>query len=1302
MAVIIGTPGPDNLSGTQANDIIEGRGGNDTLMGWNGNDVLRGDAGGDTLDGWNGNDTLFGGSGNDSLRGGSGNNVLHGDEGDDYLIGGFSPTYADTLTGGPGNDTFNGGRFSNEQTVVDFADNGSNGAVVDLAGNKGQGVWRDAFGGSDTVIRINNYYPVKAYRGTSADDTLKGDGGGGTDPRFSADFYGEGGNDALTGSGLGELLDGGAGDDTLKGLGGNDTLNGGDGDDTLDGGADADYIEGNDGDDQISPGPRGNTSGSDSLFGGAGADFFSISPTALPELTADDGGGFWSTYAGEIVGTTGKVGAIGAFSGLTTFFTKQAATTLLSSVGAGVGLGLIGGALGSLVGAGLQELFKESEPVDEPKNPTNDLAIIFDFDPREDVLFLPLPSDTVDPTTGITVAATWVAGATLPNGELFTGIRAEFSYKVDGTDKAYAQAYLSQDLTNDLGASLSNAEEVLNNLFATSLIVTDDGGVFGASDTNFTNPNLYFDNEVPDTVSTIQALGLDAANGATTVVIGALSPMIIANPSAVSSVPVLSGTNQGDILTPNGDFVAPEDLVKEGQITTISFKIFGWGGDDILFGGGGVDNIEAGDGNDIIYAYGSSGAEADENFKGGGGDDTIFVGFTTMGANVDGGPGSDVLDFTYMSPPRLGGSDTLEGATVNLAIGSGTNPSYRALVSPTNSEYVISNIENVAGSPFRDALTGDSGANTFFYSAGDDTIDGRGGTDTFSFALVAPIDDVSDVVNAVIEENPVTGLVEVTSTVKVDVITPNGDGTFNSNIVDQTSTDALTSIEIIEGSESADTISAVGSLSGLTIEGFDGDDILVGGTGDDILRGGDGDDTLAGGDGDDTLTGDAGSDVFVLAAGEGMDTVTDFEQGVDLMGLADGLTFGELSFSGSNILDGGEILATLTGVNTTTLTQSDFVTVSVPVNDAPVTDGGGGTSGADHIYGSSKADTLAGGSGDDLLDGNGGDDLVRGGSGGDTLRGEGGDDTLVAGSGDDLADGGAGDDLMLGGGGDDDLMGGEGDDAVDGGTGDDTLAGGDGDDSLDGGQGADAVTGGGGDDVLRGGLGDDTLAGDGVGFAFVEESAWYDSILGYVDRESGAATVVLDSTAKEEAAGFMTPLAAPDGALWFLVPNGHRLNPDAHAGGGYRLVGDANTGYAIADAEGEALLATVRGKPAAAAFFSDAGYNADGADHVNRDADGVMAWEDWWNLGDADYNDVVVRLTGLGAGDDIFVLAPGEGTDTIVDFQIGEDLIGLAGGLTRAELSFDGSDINFGDETLATLTGVDTTKLTQYDFLLLS
>lgn len=107
------------------------------------------------------------------------------------------------------------------------------------------------------------------------------------------------------------------------------------------------------------------------------------------------------------------------------------------------------------------------------------------------------------------------------------------------------------------------------------------------------------------------------------------------------------------------------------------------------------------------------------------------------------------------------------------------------------------------------------------------------------------------------------------------------------------------------------------------IGGKAGNDTLLGGTGDDRLWGDDGDDLLLGGLGNDTLTGDdasggQGADTFVLAIGAGTDTITDFEVGTDFIGLTDGLSLGQLSFSQDNqntlIEAGGDVLAVVQGV----------------------------------------------------------------------------------------------------------------------------------------------------------------------------------------------------------------------------------------------------------------------------------------------------------------------------------------------------------------------------------------------------
>lgn len=93
----------------------------------------------------------------------------------------------------------------------------------------------------------------------------------------------------------------------------------------------------------------------------------------------------------------------------------------------------------------------------------------------------------------------------------------------------------------------------------------------------------------------------------------------------------------------------------------------------------------------------------------------------------------------------------------------------------------------------------------------------------------------------------------------------------------------------------ADDDALYGEAGADQLWGDDGNDALFGGDGDDLLYGGAGSDRLRGGLGIDVLTGGAGSDVFILASGEGTDVVKDFRLGEDKIGLANGLTLGQIS-----------------------------------------------------------------------------------------------------------------------------------------------------------------------------------------------------------------------------------------------------------------------------------------------------------------------------------------------------------------------------------------------------------------------
>ena len=117
-----------------------------------------------------------------------------------------------------------------------------------------------------------------------------------------------------------------------------------------------------------------------------------------------------------------------------------------------------------------------------------------------------------------------------------------------------------------------------------------------------------------------------------------------------------------------------------------------------------------------------------------------------------------------------------------------------------------------------------------------------------------------------------------------------------------------------------------GDTRGVFQQTFDGtyaDNEFIGGDGNDLFAGSAGDDILIGGLGADTQTGGDGADTFVVAAGDGgpslalADLITDWEDGVDKIGLAGGLTFGDLTIGSdggdATISVGAEVLAVVDG-----------------------------------------------------------------------------------------------------------------------------------------------------------------------------------------------------------------------------------------------------------------------------------------------------------------------------------------------------------------------------------------------------
>jgi Ca2+-binding RTX toxin-like protein len=256
MPIYDGTADNDTLNGSPGDDSLYGSTGQDRIITGDGKDYVEGGPDNDQINGYlvdpatgkysywasGGAKDIRGGDGDDFIYGGPGQDFLSGDAGNDYVVGGGGN---DTLRGYAGKDSLYGG--AGNDSILGDADadtiDGRGGADF-LSGGDGDDQIFSQESGSATLLGGNGDDTLNAYTGT--DNKL---------------LDGESGHDRL---------DGGSGNDTLMGGAGNDTLNASDGHDSLEGGSENDSLSGGDGNDSIAGG-----AGDDTLNGGAGLDVLS-------------------------------------------------------------------------------------------------------------------------------------------------------------------------------------------------------------------------------------------------------------------------------------------------------------------------------------------------------------------------------------------------------------------------------------------------------------------------------------------------------------------------------------------------------------------------------------------------------------------------------------------------------------------------------------------------------------------------------------------------------------------------------------------------------------------------------------------------------------------------------------------------------------------------------------------------------------------------------------------------------------------------------------------------------------------
>ena len=495
------------------------------------------------------------------------------------------------------------------------------------------------------------------------------------------------------------------------------------------------------------------------------------------------------------------------------------------------------------------------------------------------------------------------------------------------------------------------------------------------------------------------------------------------------------------------------------------------------------------DGNDTLLLDDSNGAMPPAFLSGGEGDDSLTG--SAAADTLDGGAGNDTLN-------GRGGNDTLLGGPGNDILNGGQGT---------------------------DTMSGGDGDDQFVWNPGDgsDVIEGDAGNDTMLFigANIAETVDLSangtrfrffrNVANITMDCNNLEQVVfrALGGTDQITVNDLTGTGVSNVFLDLNASAgggDAAADTIIVNGTQTNDVISVIGSTNGvtvnglaatvtvvgaesnldrLTVNGLDGADnidasalpanliqlTLNGGLGDDHIVGSQGDDIIIGDRGSDVLLGGPGDDVFPWNPGDGSD-VLEGQGGFDTM-LFNGANIAEkvvMSANGQRLrftrdiagitMDCNDVervtFNALGGADDITINNLTGTTVSnIAVNLGATLNSVTGDNAADAvtIFGTTDSDAIT-------INGSPATGVTVAGlqatvnitgsepaMDGLFINALDGDDAVVA---SDLqagviiltVDGGPGDDVIVGSQGNDILLGGDGDDILNGGPGQDVLDGG--------------------------------------------------------------------------------------------------------------------------------------------------------------------------------------------------------------------------------------------------------------------
>jgi Ca2+-binding RTX toxin-like protein len=356
-----------------------------------------------------------------------------------------------------------------------------------------------------------------------------------------------------------------------------------------------------------------------------------------------------------------------------------------------------------------------------------------------------------------------------------------------------------------------------------------DDQAFGQSGTDrmIWNPGDDTDlNEGGAEVDTVEVNGGNGAEQFTTTANGTRVRFDRVNPAPFS---IDIGTSEKLTLNANG---GDDSFAATGNLAAlIAITVDGGTGNDNLLGSNGVDLLLGGDGND--FADGNQG------------NDTAFLGAGDDSFQWDPGDGSDTVE-------GQDGVDTMPFNGANIAENMEVSANGGRVRFTRNVANIVMDLNDVESIVARtlggaDNVVVNDLSGTDVTNVVADLAASGGGDDGAADNVITNATNGEDVVSVsgVGPDARVSGLAA-----RVSV-----SGAIAGS-------DRLT-VNALAGSDVVDASGLAANSALLTVNGGDGDDVIIGGDGDDTLLGGAGDDVLIGGPGNDIIDGAPGDDVVI-------------------------------------------------------------------------------------------------------------------------------------------------------------------------------------------------------------------------------------------------------------------------------------------------------------------------------------------------------------------------------------------------------------------------------------------------------